>query len=309
MKKWIYFIVIILFFSVVSMYTYGKNVSSIKIMYTSSLNGNLDGCPCRTDPKAGLVKRAAFLRSITDRSDVILVDTGDILDSYPDEPLAEEIFKIYDELGYDAIGLGDHELSNGVKKLLEYREDFPLMSHNFTINQDDSGRILFSSEPMIIDKGTVKIGIFSLISPKVFNRYSEKYKKHIRISRPEKIAEKMVFSLRKEKVDIKVLLYHGGYESAEKLAENIKGIDVIVVGHEQKLIEGEKAGNAIIVSPGAEGNYLGTLELYILNDDIIDYKNMFRIFRYEVDPDDPSIRERLNKYNAEKKSRLIDENS
>ncbi|MCK5568093.1 MAG: hypothetical protein KAJ15_00140, partial [Spirochaetes bacterium] len=97
MKKWIYFIVIILFFSVVSMYTYGKNVSSIKIMYTSSLNGNLDGCPCRTDPKAGLVKRAAFLRSITDRSDVILVDTGDILDSYPDEPLAEEIFKIYDE--------------------------------------------------------------------------------------------------------------------------------------------------------------------------------------------------------------------
>ena len=67
----------------------------------------------------------------------------------------------------------------------------------------------------------------------------------------------MVFSLRKEKVDIKVLLYHGGYESAVKLAKSIEGIDVIVVGHEQKLIEAEKAGKTIIVSPGAEGNYLG----------------------------------------------------
>lgn len=84
---------------------------------------------------------------------------------------------------------------------------------------------------------------------------------------------------------------------------------MIVVGHEQKLIEAEKAGNTIIVSPGAAGNYLGTLELNILNNDIAGFKNTFRIFRYEADPDDPSVRERLNKYYAEKKSRLFDENS
>jgi len=47
-----------------------------------------------------------------------LVDAGDIIDELPDKELTRHIFEVYQELGYDAIAVGDQEFSNGVDRLL-----------------------------------------------------------------------------------------------------------------------------------------------------------------------------------------------
>jgi 2',3'-cyclic-nucleotide 2'-phosphodiesterase (5'-nucleotidase family) len=72
--------------------------TTLTIYYTASLNGNLDGCTCEMNPVAGLVKRAAFLRTLKSSGTTLVLDAGDIFDEYPDPDLAKHILEVYREL-------------------------------------------------------------------------------------------------------------------------------------------------------------------------------------------------------------------
>ena len=98
-----------LFFFALFLYGEGKGEGNLTILYSSSLNGNLDGCDCKGHSRAGLVKRAAWLRALEHPEQTLLVDAGDLLEPYPDKELAEAIFDTYLELGYAAIAVGDQE--------------------------------------------------------------------------------------------------------------------------------------------------------------------------------------------------------
>ena len=144
MKKLVFVLLIsFLFFPILFIYPIAKKEEIIKILYTTSLNGNLDGCECKVASRAGLVKRASYLRSLTDRGNIILVDVGDILSARPDELLANEILETYREIGYDVIGVGDQEFSNGIEKLLKYREYNLLVSNNLAVCPDENICIFF----------------------------------------------------------------------------------------------------------------------------------------------------------------------
>ena len=109
----------LLFFTIIPLPAGSEN--TITIYYTASLNGNVDGCRCKMNPVAGLVKRAAFLRSLETSGPSLILDAGDIFDEYPDPDLAAHILQVYAELGYDAIAVGDQEFTNGAAGLLEYK--------------------------------------------------------------------------------------------------------------------------------------------------------------------------------------------
>lgn len=293
-------------FLLLSISLFGRDVDTAKITiyYSATLNGNLDGCDCKGQPRAGLVKRAAYLRDIEDRSDKLILDAGDLLDVFPDELMAEEILTVYSELGYDAMALGDQEFSNGLEKLLGYRERFPLISHNISICQDETRCYIFTLSPLVLEKAALKIGIVSLIDPRVFSFYPEDLRSHLQMTPLEAAAETMAEGLRQIGVDITVLLFHGVYESAAELVRNVPGFDVAIVGHEQRLMPAITTGDTIVVSPGEEGNRLGILELVVSNGNITSYSNTFRLFEYEVDPDDDSVRERIDRYYETMRSRL-----
>ena len=105
-------------------------------------------------------------------------------------------------------------------------------------------------------------------------------------------------------VDLTILLFHGSYEKAAELAENVEGIDIIIVGHEQRLIEAPKVNDSILVSPGEEGNRLGILTLALTPKGVIEYDNYFRLFRYEGDEDDAAVRRRIESYKLELREKL-----
>jgi hypothetical protein len=111
-----------------SLSAHGQDERTITILYSSSLNGNLDGCDCKGHPRGGLVKRAAWLLTPDQPERILLVDAGDLLDPYPDPDLAKAIFDTYLELGYTAIALGDQEFANGLESLLEHSSRFRLFS-------------------------------------------------------------------------------------------------------------------------------------------------------------------------------------
>ncbi len=281
---------------------------SIRIIYSASLNGNLDGCHCKSNPRAGLVKRAAYLRQVMSetsfKESTILLDAGDILDTSRDILLADAILKTYSELGYTAIAVGDQEFSNGIDKILEYRKIYPLISNNLSICPDENRCIIFSLSPLVVERSGISVGIFSLLDPSVFTFYPKSVTRHITLSNPEVIAESIVKELDAKKVTIKILLYHGPYEHAEEVAKNVSGIDVIIVAHEQRLIDLTRVGKTVILSPGREGNRIGILKVKISKDGDVAYNNGFRLFSYENDPDDKIVRARIDKYIEEMHSRL-----
>ncbi len=293
---------ILFFISALMLHGTGQQEQQFTIFYTSSLNGNLDGCVCKGAPKAGLVKRAFYLRRERDVDNSLLVDTGDIFDVYEDRLLAREILEVYRELDYDAVAVGDQEFANGIAELLANGQEYPLFCHNLTLCPDQSRCIFFSNEPLIIEKSGLHIGLFALLDPEVFTLYPEEVKKQIKLASPQAAAENMLRQL--EGVDLTLLLFHGSYEKAAELAENVEGIEVIVVGHEQRLIEAHKVNDSILVSPGEEGNRLGILTLVLTPKGVIKYDNHFRLFRYEGDEDDEAVRRRIERYKLELREKL-----
>ncbi len=274
----------------------GDAEQSFTIYYTSSLNGNLDGCDCKSGPRGGLVKRAAYLREReTDKS--LLVDTGDILDVTRDEELSRHVYEVYEELGYDAIAAGDQELSNGIPSFLEAAARYPLISNNLLVI-DGGVETAISQGPLIVSKQSLAIGIGALIDKGVFALYPPQVKEALRILDEDQAATAILAAMEERNVRLRVLLYHGSVENALSLSKRVEGFDVIIVGHEQRLVDAQKSGNTIIASPGEDGNRLGALTLTFQKDRISEFSNEFRFFDYVQDPDDPEVRQRIEDYKA-----------
>jgi 2',3'-cyclic-nucleotide 2'-phosphodiesterase (5'-nucleotidase family) len=278
--------------------------TTLTIYYTASLNGNLDGCTCDMNPVAGLVKRAAFLRTLEPSGPALILDAGDIFDEYPDPDLAKHILEVYEELNYDAIAVGDQELSNGLGALLDYRERSPLVCHNLMIQRspkDDEGleNQLFTPGSVVITRKGLHIGIFCLIDPAATIDWSDK---GIEIADPIPAAKAM--QRRYNKMNLTVLLYHGPFEKAVELVDACPGIDLAIVAHEQRLLPPRRIGKTVFASPGKDGNHLGILTLQLDQNGIEILESKFIFFSYENDPDDPSVRKRIDTYRQKLRARL-----
>jgi 2',3'-cyclic-nucleotide 2'-phosphodiesterase (5'-nucleotidase family) len=274
----------------------GSQEQLFHVFYTSSLNGNLDGCECKSSPKSGLVKRAAFLRSRA-RGDSILVDAGDLLDVAPDAELARHLLEVYRELGYDAIAVGDQELSGGLDALRTYAAEFPLLSNNLSL-KSGSTAVPLSPEPFAIKKGKLLVTVIALLDPEVFALYPRQLKSQLEIAPPaEALASLLSRSPGGEAgARLTVLLYHGPVEAAASLVAQGSGVDVLIVGHEQRLVHPQKVGSSILASPGEEGNRVGILTLKLRAGRIVGYSHEFRLFEYTRDVDDSSVRKRIDQY-------------
>ena len=275
--------------------------SILTIYYTASLNGNLDGCNCPMNPVAGLVKRAAFLRSTETTGSALMVDAGDIFDEYPDPDLADHIVEVYRELGYAATAVGDQELIGGARSVAKYGIDGSLICHNLRIRTAPSGGQPFTREPLIVERAGVRIGIIALIDPETV---SEPLDEGIEISDPLSAARAMLRLGERAGADLTVLLYHGPLRGAVDIVRSTAGIDVVIFAHEQTLMAPREMHGAVIASPGEEGNRVGILTLHLGRRGIQRFENEFRFFSYARDPDDPEVRRRADAYRQTLRSRI-----
>ncbi len=240
----------------------GRQEAELRILYTSSLNGNLDGCACGATPRAGLVKRAAYLRAHRRVGD-LLVDVGDVFDVTPDALLSRHILETYAELGYSAVAVGDQEFSNGIDKLLEFRTMGRFLSNNLSIRGQDGAETAFSDKPLVLESAAVSVGVVALPGPEAFVLYPTSLKNRLVLADPEETARRLVGELRSRGVACVIVLYHGTVESGLKVASEVDGIDVMIVGHEQRLVAPRRVGSTIVASAGEEGNRIGVIGLRV----------------------------------------------
>ncbi len=270
------------------------------VVYTNSLNGQLDSCECKNDPKGGLVKRATIINTLRKtKGQLLLFETGDFFTYDKDLLLSQYIVKAYRYMKYDAMQFGDQEFTIGVKNFLKFRNKLPFVSSNVTLNSGNGFKKYFLSSK-IIRRDKIKIGVIGTISKSSFKYYSMKIKKNIEISDQIKVIKREIKKLKRKNVSIFILLSHSGYSRDKWLAKRLSDIDIIIGGHSQTLLKKPvKINNSIIVQAGSDGKRIGILHIKIRNNKIEYYKNVFIYPTHTYPQDNPFIRQLINKYNLE----------
>ncbi len=210
------------------------------------------------------------------RKEFLLLDSGDLFfDKYRKAIRAEDvaaqsekarlILKCYNLLGYDALGIGDDDLTLGKDFLADLSKNasFPFISSNLV--DKETGEPLFNAH-VIKEAGGLRIGIFSLVSPYFFSGESDPRTRGIAFREPLEEAKSILGKIRPE-TDMVVLLSHLGYTTDIELAETVPGIDLILSGHSNlSLSYPMQIKDTIIVRGGSKGLHVGELHLQLAPD-------------------------------------------
>lgn len=262
--------------------------SELTIYYSGSLNGNLAGCDCWGYPVAGLAKRAYYLRRIPDRDRSLLLDTGNLLEPGEDRLQADLLFTSYAELGYDLIGIGPNDFSNGVEALSEYRENHPMQSHNLLLRGYAP-----PSPPNNFSIDGVEVEILSLADPDLFAGYPDEFHDQVEILDPTLVLTQSWGEL--PDTALRILLLNGSHSTAIKLG--FTGLThLILYSPGEKPAFEELENGTILASAGLDGNSLGILTLGLDSRGVKLLQNWVEEFDYLKSPADPHIQNRADEY-------------
>ncbi|MBK9499890.1 MAG: hypothetical protein IPO06_11085 [Leptospiraceae bacterium] len=196
-----------------------------RIVYSSSLTGNLYSCICGLKLSVGLAKRETFFRQrgINPSKD-ILVDTGNSLDVKSPKNKTEAIFHSFQKMGYASVGFGTNDLQEEIIPVVEL-DRYPLQSANVFI-KNFFGSTKIGKPIKYIKKGNKNIGIISLTSPTIQYTLSGNLKKKFIIKSIDSTIRDLLSS-QEVVADTYIILLHGTTDEAAKLASMNKKFLVI----------------------------------------------------------------------------------
>jgi len=152
------------------------------LYYSGELRGEMWPCGCSTN-MGGLAYRATKIASMraTDKLPNVLIDLGNFCRlTNPKNPeptliTADTTLKIFDMLGYDAVGLGKKELflRDNLKQVLEGAPDVKFVSSNLIFPEDWKVNV---ERWRMLNIGDKKVGFFSLVGDRnVVKAFGNKY--------------------------------------------------------------------------------------------------------------------------------------
>jgi 2',3'-cyclic-nucleotide 2'-phosphodiesterase (5'-nucleotidase family) len=139
----------------------------------------------------------------------------------------------------------------------------------------------------------ITVAIFSVLSESMagaINYSLQDSASRIKVLDPVVEARKIVESAR-EKAQLVVALLHMDDAEAKKLAQQVPGIDVVVIGHgyRRKITQPLKLGSTLIVGESDQGKYVGQLILTLGSDGKIEASAGTSVAMDEAIPDNPQI--------------------
>jgi len=180
---------------------------------------------------------------------------------------ADWLCKTFEELDYDAVGLGEMDFAFGVAYLRAKQKEHGIRFVTTNAVDSKSGETIFPPY-VVAERGGVRVGFLSVISPErhiVAQVESKLLGEDVRLEDPTEAALRWLPEVR-EKSDVVVLLSHSGIETSKFLAEDLE-VDVVVVGHYPSIQnDPEKIGNAVIAMAGVKADRYGTLDLTLAED-------------------------------------------
>ncbi|MBE6732687.1 MAG: bifunctional metallophosphatase/5'-nucleotidase [Ruminococcaceae bacterium] len=255
----------------------------IAVIYTGDVH-------CAVDENIGYAGLYEYKKSlINDGCEVILVDTGDAIQGDAIGSFSEglDIIGLMNELGYDAMTLGNHEFDYGGLKRVEELANlakFPFLSLNFI--QKDTNKAVHK-EYTIIEKDGIKIAFLGITTPETITSSTPSYFMNEKGEfiydflggktgkKLYKAVQESVNSARKEGADYVIAMTHLGIDetsepfTSNSLIANTTGIDAVLDGHSHSIIEcarvKNKDGERVLLS--ATGSKLERIGVLFIEKD------------------------------------------
>ncbi|MGY6632888.1 MAG: 5'-nucleotidase C-terminal domain-containing protein [Alkalilacustris sp.] len=284
---------------------------SLRLLATSDLHMSLIDFDYRTDAPArparapglsGVAGCLAQLRAGADAS--LLFDCGDFLQGGPMgdflgapgglQPGAEHpMIAAMNQLGYDAVTLGNHDFSYGLDFLQRVLGDarFRVVSSNLSRRCPDTGG---RGPPLVTPHAVVpvtlradlpplRVGLLGLAPPQLLDWEEAQLQGRLDCAGMVEAARARIPALRAEGADLVLALVHGGiaHDGAPNAAEHparqlacLPGLDVLLLGHAHDVFPGPRfegladvdlragrIGGRPAVMPGMLGSHLGVIDL------------------------------------------------
>ena len=235
----------------------------------------------RNAPSGGLARLAPLIaRRRAEARDagaaVLLLDNGDGLQGglMDEAALAREgahlLMRAFARLGYDAIGLGNHDFDFGLETLLRVVRDAPCPVICTNLRWLDRPAPEAIRPWAVLDRGGWRIGLLSFLPPQTAIWNAAHLAGRASVEDIETAARAALPALRQADCDRVVVLAHSGLGRtvAEPGAENaalalaaVPGVDAVIAGHSHAAEARADPGVAPLVLPGAHGSALGRIDL------------------------------------------------
>ncbi len=177
-----------------------------------------------------------------------------------------------ERMGYDALAIGDKEVSLGLARTDTLLKQHNLIGLNANIVSDSTGEPRFTPY-RVIRAGDLKVGVTSVIGGDAVIARTIKEREGIRVEDPIETGRAMLEQLRRKKVDLTVLIAHTGLRKGEILADSLSGYDVVLIGHGGNIMaEPKKEKGVILAAAGSRSNQLGYLTLVVENRTVTNFE-------------------------------------
>lgn len=270
--------------SLITSYAYQLS-GTVTILHTNDMHSQYVSMPAtwvQKEPKpqiGGMVALEYFIRQAKQTfKATILIDAGDIMTGTPiakmmiDGALGGGFVQMMNQIGYDAMTLGNHEFDEGQANLfcLIKLVKFDVLSANLFIGSE-----LLTKKPYAIYVcGNLRIGVIGLTLMDLFDVTAKKNLEGIRVENPAPLVQKIIDEI-DGKTDLIILLTHQGVDADIELAQRLQNADVIVGGHSHTRLNKPIVKNSIIiVQADNKTRYLGRLTVDVQEDRVVkfDYK-------------------------------------
>lgn len=241
----------------------------VTLVQTNDMHGRVE-----TDSPDQPAKGLVIIGSLVEQArkgapDLLLFDCGDTLSGRPNSVVTRgrAILAAMNALGYDAMVMGNHEFdfgSESVKAALATAK-FPILSANL-IDESRDNEAWDPIQPYrVYTVRGVKVGVFGLTTINTMDFEYPGWIYPAKVVDPFKDAQQTVDHLREnEGVDLVVALTHIGYKVDRQLAENVKGIDVILGGHSHTFLEEPVwVGDTLIMQSGSYARAMGRIDILL----------------------------------------------
>lgn len=202
--------------------------------------------------------------------DVLLLDAGDILGGEDEFAglRTRYILSAMGELGQTAVALGERDLLRGIGFIRSVAEScrVPLLTSNVMLAPGDRPLgVPYVVRPLGARRlgpfrwGGHRAGVFSLLADRGLPAIPRSAADSLQVQEPFEAAHRMVRELRDGKgCRFVVAISHLGPRESRRLAQEVPGIDLVVIGHASGRLERpEIYGDCVVVQAGDLGAELG----------------------------------------------------
>lgn len=248
-----------------------------------------DGAYAQYKKAGGYARIATYLSKVRNEKDnhVLFLDGGDTFHgTHPVvESKGEILIDLLNDLKMDAMS-AHWDFAYGPKQLnhILSRLNYPMLAINCYDKETDE----LAYDPYVIKEiNGLKVAIIGIAANIIDKVMPKHFCEGLYFTLGNHELPNVIKEVKKQDVDLVVVLSHLGFPQEVKLAQEVQGIDVLLSAHtHNRLYEPFQVEDTIIIQSGCHGSFLGHLDLVIKDKKIIDFKHHLQVLDESIEEDE-----------------------